>query len=108
MADAMRIDEDDENMRTASDDELIAWVDDLESRCDYDVSTFRATVNEFCEVRAMVRLHDAGYTCEGEPLQADRVLIGMGAAKAWPFPNCGSARFDCYIDAAHTLLGAVK
>lgn len=46
-----KADEDDQGMATASDDDLIGWCDDLESRIGMDVEDMRDAIADYCAAR---------------------------------------------------------
>lgn len=43
---------DDEGMRSADDEDLIGWADDLEARCGYNVTALRAAMSNYMGARA--------------------------------------------------------
>lgn len=92
VSDEISVTSDDEGMAETSDDNLIAWVDDLEARCGYEVRDMRAAIVEYCEVRAMENLEKLGFRCTGEPLQDATVSVN-------------GVTFDCFIDASMFWLG---
>lgn len=61
---------DDAAMATAAQDDLFAWVDDLESRLGYDVATLRAAMLDFVTLRDDVGI--AGIVAHAAELAAPR------------------------------------
>lgn len=82
--------DDDDNMQSSPDVQLFDWLDDLESRCGYDVSDMRAEIVEYCELRATLELLHAGYNCEDFDSEGHVRVNG--------------AEYDCFIDARDHLM----
>lgn len=83
------IDDDDRGMFDTSDDDLLAWCNDLEWRCDVNVTEFRAALHEYIEARAHGQLLAAGHVCDDTP--PDFVIVD-------------GAEWDCFTNARDALV----